>query len=212
MSSNESINPVIRDFAWALLVSVRLFHQDRLRSRMQEHIFIMQWLEQAKRRKIFPVSALREINWFITEGKRLNYRAGLREKAEYIWVTSTSSLSMQSDLRKITWFFDAMKMLGWHDVLVSDNQWAAMVPKDSALPTVYLRKSELHQGFDFSEALKKPLTVRMSRDFEGIPLLAKDAKIAAAPYRDEQGFHCLILTCPASGPEMNEGLPGGTAS
>ncbi len=187
------MNPAVKDFAWALLVAVNLFHQKGRCSVLEEHIFIMRWLEQAKRKKIFPVSIAPEIAFFLREGKRLHYRAGLRAKAEYIWKTCTADMEGQSDLRKVTSFFEAMQMLGWHDVLVPDSEWDRMTPKGVQVTTVYLRKSALRLGFDLNEMMLHPLTVRLSCEFPGLLLLAEDARLTARLFTDERGFHSATV-------------------
>ncbi|HBI08030.1 DUF2913 family protein [Erwinia persicina] len=187
------MNFAVRDFSWALLVAVRLFHQNGQRSLLEEHIFIMRWLEQAKRKKIFPVSVAPEIDFFLKEGKRLHYRAGLRAKAEYIWNTCTGKKEALSDLRRVTSFFEAMQMVGWRDVLVPDSEWDSMTPKGLTYPAVYLRKSALHQGFDLNENMLYPMTIRLSAAFPGLMLLAEDARLSATGFVDDRGFYSVTL-------------------
>jgi len=58
------MNTAVKDFSWALPVAVNLFHQKGRCSVLEKPIFIMRWLEQAKRKKNFPVSIAPEIAFF----------------------------------------------------------------------------------------------------------------------------------------------------
>ncbi|UIA90997.1 DUF2913 family protein [Erwinia tracheiphila] len=55
--------------AWCLLVAVKLSQkQGKIRTDLQIHMFIMQWLTTAQKRKLFPRSVAQDILWLINEG------------------------------------------------------------------------------------------------------------------------------------------------
>lgn len=158
-------------------------------------MFIMKWLEQAKRKKLFPKNIAPEIDYFIREGYRLNYRAALKSKAEYIWKTCTQNIDEFSDLSKVISFFEAIEMMGWHNIPVSNSEWETMTPKRASSPAVYFRESALREGFDADESLLNPLILRLNYEFPGLMLLAEDARLRATGSVDPCGFHCVTLSC-----------------
>ncbi|EOS92865.1 DUF2913 family protein [Erwinia tracheiphila] len=55
--------------ALCLLVAVKLSQkQGKIRTDLQIHMFIMQWLTTAQKRKLFPRSVAQDILWLINEG------------------------------------------------------------------------------------------------------------------------------------------------
>ena len=193
-STANHVHPETLNFSWALLVALRLAHQVSYKSPLEEHIFIMRWLETAHKRKIFPKSVARELCWFIGEGRRLGHRAGLRAKAEYIWHTGTNDLSQQSDLRRITKFFEAFRMLGWKNRLVADAEWENLKNTPLQMPTIYVRKSDLHSSFDINEKMVSCLQIKLNKEFAGVALLARDASLTVKSHGREGGLVVFSVT------------------
>lgn len=171
------IDENILNFAWCLLVALAISEGDVKKSTVAEHLFIMRWLETAMKRKLFPRSVAPEIQWFISEGHRLGFRAGLRAKVAYIWRTGTGDPAHLSDLRRVTNFFEAMKMLGWSDVLLDDKEWFSLKQNHASTPSVFMRRPALYASFDVNECMISPLEFKINKAFEGIFLLAIDASL-----------------------------------
>lgn len=190
----EGPAPALVNFAWALLVSLHMHLQDNRCSELQQHLHIMSWLVNCRKRHLFPKSLAAEIDWFIAEGRRKGVRAGLRAKAEYIWHTATGARRQQSDLRRLSFFFDALKKMGWEDQLVSDAEWLNVEKTNTALPTVYLRKSELNDAFDAGENMTRPLSLRLSQSWEGIKLIAEDCFLKAELVSESTDDCSYVLT------------------
>lgn len=186
--------PELVNFAWTLLVSLSLYLQENPRSEMQQHMHIMRWLGNARKRHLFPKSLAAEIDWFIAEGKRRGPRAGLRAKAEYIWHTATGATRQQSDLRRLSFFINAVKRMGWQDRLVSDAEWLNIGKRNHSSPTVWLRKSELNNAFDVDESMNRPISLRLSQPWEGIKLIAEDCFLLAEPAIESKDDCHYVLT------------------
>lgn len=186
--------PELVNFAWAMLVSLHMHLEGNQWSELQQHLHIMRWLANCRKRHLFPKSLAAEIDWFIAEGRRKGARAGLRAKAEYIWHTATGAKRQQSDLRRLSFFFDALKKMGWEDQLVSDAEWLNVEKTNTALPTVYLRKSELNNAFDAGENMTRPLSLRLSQPWEGIKLIAEDCFLLAEPAIESKDDCHYVLT------------------
>lgn len=154
----------------------------------------MCWLEKALKRKTFPREIASELRWFIAEGHRLGFRAGLRAKAEYIWYSGTGDPVHLSDLRKVTNFFEAIKMLGWRDVLVNEADWHSLKPHHCSSPTVYMLKSALLKSFDASERMISPVEIKLNNHFEGIYMLAPDARLNLKPVNADHHIYSFIIS------------------
>ncbi|MEM6161795.1 DUF2913 family protein [Erwinia sp. P6884] len=189
------INPDILNFSWSLLVALSLYEQNGKKSPLQQHMFIMRWLETALKKKLLPKSVAGELNWFIDEGRRLGFRAGLRAKAEYLWHTGTEDQDTLSDLSRFTHFFEAMKMLGWRDVLVTDQEWALLSATNASIPTVWLRNTALRSSFDLYGNMSAPLEIKLNKGFEGIFLLADDADLDLVISGVENNLMVMRISC-----------------
>lgn len=186
--------PELVNFAWAMLVSLHMHLQGNQWSELQQHLHIMRWLANCKKRHLFPKSLAAEIDWFIAEGRRKGARAGLRAKAEYIWHTARGDRRQQSDLRRLSFFFNAVKMMGWEDQLVSDAEWLNVEKNHTSHSTVYLRKSELNDAFDAGENMIRPLSLRLSQPWEGIKLIAEDCFLKAESVSESTDECSYVLT------------------
>lgn len=189
------ISPDIRNFSWSLLIALALYEQSGKKSPLEQHIFMMRWLETAQKKKLMPKSVATELNWFIAEGRRLGYRAGLRTKAEYLWHTGTHAQESLSDRRRVTQFFEAMKMLGWRDMLVTDREWDLLTATYSSTPTVWLRNSALHNSFDTDENMTTPIEIKLNKIFEGVFLLAEDASLNLKMTGSENNLIVMLISC-----------------
>ncbi|WP_262121938.1 DUF2913 family protein [Serratia ficaria] len=68
-------------FAWCLLVALRIEQQyGKSLSGLLEHLFIMRWLTNAQKRKLFSRSIAPDIHWLLSQGKRYGLGANLLKK------------------------------------------------------------------------------------------------------------------------------------
>lgn len=188
------IDKGVRDFAWALATSVLMARREGSLSLLQEHLFVMQWLATAKKKRLFPKSAAREIEWFISEGRIKGPKAALSEKAQYLWMCATGNFSNMSDLRRITRFFEAIQLMGWQDKLITDAEWESEELFRKKLDVVWLRASELRDNFDRDNNLNIPLTLRLSHPWPGLALLARDARLELRWVPGDEGLHEAVLS------------------
>lgn len=99
--------------AWCLLTSVRLAQKEgKAQSSLEQHVFVMQWLLTAQKRKLFPKSVAPDIMWLLAQGKKYGFGANLLKKVEYIYRSSAGELAAQSDLFRFTYFVETLKTMG----------------------------------------------------------------------------------------------------
>lgn len=180
--------------AWCLLVAVKLSQkQGKLRTDLQIHMFIMQWLTTAQKRKLFPRSVAQDILWLIHEGKRYGFSAKLHRKLEYIWRASSGELLKQSVLFRFTFFIETLKTMDWRDFLLSPQEWHSYHRESVTANAVYTPKAELHPAFSDGGELIKPLEIRFTGDISGVFPLLEQCHLRAEQRPDEEGFSVIIL-------------------
>lgn len=180
--------------AWCLLVAIRLSQtQGKIRTDLQIHMFIMQWLATAQKRKLFPRSVAQDILWFINEGKRYGFSAKLHRKVEYIWRASSGELLKQSVLFRFSIFIETLKTMDWQDFLLSPLEWDSYQRQSVTAKGVYTPKAQLHPAFSDSGELIKPLDIRFTGDISGVFPLLEQCYLRAEQRPDEEGFSVIML-------------------
>ncbi|WP_369064408.1 DUF2913 family protein [Enterobacter sp. MALB-1] len=180
--------------AWCLLVAVKLSQkQGKIRTDLQIHMFIMQWLTTAQKRKLFPRSVAQDILWLIHEGKRYGFSAKLHRKLEYIWRASSGELLKQSVLFRFTFFIETLKTMDWRDFLLSPQEWHSYHRESITANAVYTPKAELHPAFSDGGELIKPLEIRFTGDISGVFPLFEQCHLRAEQRPDEEGFSVIML-------------------
>lgn len=180
--------------AWCLLIAVKLARQEgKAHSSMQVHLFIMQWLSTAQKRKLFSKTLAPDIIWLQEQGKRYGAAARLYSKAEYIWLASSGELAQQSTLFRFTYMIDTLRTMGWQDYLLSSKDWNDEWKLAANIPAIYTPKEELHLSFTPKGALVRPLSLRFTGDISGIPPLLSQCNIEAKPLPDGLGYSVLQL-------------------
>lgn len=180
--------------AWCILVAIKIARlEGKAQTTLQTHIFLMQWLSSAQKRKVFPKSLAPDILWLLDQGKRYGPAARLFSKVEYIWLASSGELSNQSVLFRFTCMIDTLRTMGWQDYLLSDAEWQSGWKSGMASPAVYTQKSSLHDSFTESGKLVKPLEIRLTGDSDRIYPLLEQCKLTVAKLPVSHGFVAFVL-------------------
>lgn len=180
--------------AWCIMVAVTLARREgKIQSQQQTHMFIMQWLSAAQKRKLFPKSLAQDIIWLQEQGKRNGPAARLYSKIEYIWLASSGELASQSTLFRFTCMIDALRAMGWQDYLLSDTDWQNGWISGSGIPAVYTQKSGLHSSFTESGVLIQPLEIRLTGEPDGIFPLLEQCRLIVEPHHASQGYTVFLL-------------------
>ncbi|KLP46319.1 DUF2913 family protein [Enterobacter ludwigii] len=175
--------------AWCILVAVGLAREEgKVLSGLQTHMFIMQWLLTAQKRKLFPRTLAPDIIWLQEQGKRYGSSARLYSKVEYIWLASSGGLTQQSTLFRFTYMIDTLRTMGWKDILLSAKEWAAGGTPAGNVCAIYTPKDELHKSFTDKGELMKPMELRLTGDIGGIPALLAQCHLNAERLPDDDGY------------------------
>ncbi|EQA1624924.1 DUF2913 family protein [Enterobacter asburiae] len=170
---NKRPDSELAHLAWCILVAVCLARREgKARSSLATHMFIMQWLSTAQKRKLFPKMLAQDIIWLQNEGKRYGPDARLYSKVEYIWMESSGELASQSTLFRFTCMIDILRTMGWQDYLLSDDEWDRGWSTGAEISAIYTQKSLLHSSFSEKGTLIMPMEIRITGDISGLlPLL-----------------------------------------
>lgn len=180
--------------AWCILVAIKIARREgKALTALQTHIFIMQWLSNAQKRKVFPKLLAPDILWLLDQGKRYGPAARLFSKVEYIWLASSGELSSQSVLFRFTCMIDTLRTMGWQDYLLSDAEWQSGWKSGASTPAVYTQKNSLHHSFTESGKLVKPLEIRLTGDSDGIYPLLEQCRLTVGQLPVSHGFVTLVL-------------------
>lgn len=176
------------------MVAVTLARREgKAQSPLQTHMFIMQWLSTAQKRKLFPKSLAQDIIWLQEQGKRNGPAARLYSKVEYIWLASSGELASQSTLFRFTCMIDTLRTMGWQDYLLSDTDWQNGWKSGSEIPAIYTQKSVLHGSFTEAGALIQPFEIRLTGETDGIFPLLEQCRLTVEPYSANQEYKILLL-------------------
>lgn len=180
--------------AWCIMVAVKIAQkQGKASTELQVHLFIMQWLATAQKRKLFPRSVAPDILWLLDQGKRYGFAAKLDRKVEYIWRSTTGELAKQSVLFRFTWFVETLKTMGWCGLLQSAREWNSGLTGAAATRTLCIPKAGLHTGFSEDGALIKPLEFRVTGDISEIFPLLEQSHLSAEQRPNKDGFSVIML-------------------
>lgn len=111
-------------FAWCAQIALGIARRDKtVTTPVQEHIFLMNWLTTAQKRKIFPREIAGEIDYLIRTGKQQGIIAGLKRKLTFIYKSCCEDISGQSDLFRLTYALEELKNNGWASHTLSAADW-----------------------------------------------------------------------------------------
>lgn len=180
--------------AWCILIAVRLARREgKARSSLATHMFIMQWLSTAQKRKLFPKTLAQDIIWLQNEGKRYGPDARLYSKVEYIWLASSGELASQSTLFRFSCMIDTLRTMGWQDYLLSDDEWDRGWSTGAEISAIYTQKSQLHSSFSEKGTLIMPMEIRLTGDISGLSPLLEQCCLRTETLPAAPGYSSLQL-------------------
>ncbi|WP_072932066.1 DUF2913 family protein [Nissabacter archeti] len=183
----KNLRADLTHFSWCALVALGLARQEgKALTKKGQHQFMMTWLANAQKYKLFPRSLASEILSLQSEGKRQGEKANLVSQLLYLWKSSTGLLAEENDLFRLTYFIDLISEMGWKHVLLSEDEWNDADFKFAPQPTMYMKKMDIITAFDDDQVRTHPVDLRFTGDIEAI-MSSFDAsflKVSAATAHD----------------------------
>ncbi|MFN3070406.1 DUF2913 family protein [Serratia sp. J2] len=150
--------------AFCALVALQTAVQDgAVTSPMAEHFFIVRWLATAQKQKRFPKTIAIDIQLLLDKGRKQGIGAKLKSHLEYVWRSCSGEIQQQSDLFRLTYTLESLKVLGWRNELVTPAEWDSEALDDVA-PAMYVIKAALQSAFTSEGQLVTPLTFKVVGD------------------------------------------------
>lgn len=168
-ASRHNYQDELETFTWSALVAVGIAIQDqKIYSKISEHLFIMNWLAIAKKRKIFSKTIANELQWLIEEGKRKSINAQLKFKIEYLYATSSGDVTMQSYYFKFIHVIENLRNNGWESFLLTPGKWRDLSEdvKVRKGNFIFMDDTRLQECFGTQGEILKPFCLRVYGDVE----------------------------------------------
>ncbi|MBS7522446.1 DUF2913 family protein [Serratia ureilytica] len=193
----HTANPVSDELAhlsWCIIIAVKLARQEgRIITPSHEHMFIMQWLANAQKYKLFPRTFAQDILWFQGLGKRYGLKANLYKKAEAVLTTQSLETEYQSYLFRFTQFFEELKQFGWSGYVLPDTPENSQRGIGESTSVIYVKQSALVESFDNRGSLIIPLNFKVKGNVAQIQSLLVKFQFNNEDAGEEGGFTTIRL-------------------
>ncbi|EIT6900499.1 DUF2913 family protein [Salmonella enterica] len=162
-------NEILESFSWAALVAIKMaWREGKITSDFSEHVFIMNWLATARKRKLFPRSVSSEIDWLINDGRTKGHHTGLRIKLEYIYSTCQKDISGQAAYFRFTRVMEILKNEGWKGYMLTPAKWKTLRREGfgDRENLIFMNEEEIKISFNSNGGLIRALELRVSGDIK----------------------------------------------
>lgn len=160
---------VMLNFTWSALVAIKMAWKDKkISSPFTEHMFIMNWLSVAQKKKLFPKNVATDIDWLLSEGRSKGVNARLRFKIEYLRSTCEKENETKSALFRFTRVFELLNLSGWDCFLITVPKWKDISKSEISSPGnfIYVQERKVQECFGKDGGLLCQLKLRVSGDVE----------------------------------------------
>ncbi|HFZ9112107.1 TPA: DUF2913 family protein [Salmonella enterica subsp. diarizonae serovar 50:k:z35] len=165
----EKRNEILKSFSWAALVAMKMaWREGNITSGFSEHVFIMNWLATARKRKLFPQTVSSEIDYLINDGRMKGHNSGLRTKLEYIYSCCQKDISKQAAYFRFTRVMEVLKNEGWKGYLLTSAKWKALRRESFGAREnfIFMNEADVKVSFNSNGRLIRALELRVSGDIK----------------------------------------------
>ncbi|EEI4450204.1 DUF2913 family protein [Salmonella enterica subsp. enterica serovar Braenderup] len=165
----ENRNEVLESFSWAALVAMKMAcREGTITSDFSEHVFIMNWLTTARKRKLFPQAVSSEIDYLINDGRMKGHNSGLRKKLEYIYSCCQKDISKQAAYFRFIRIMEVLKNEGWKGYMLTSAKWKALRRESfGAIENfIFMNEADVKVSFNSNGRLIRALELRVSGDIK----------------------------------------------
>ncbi|EAO8184434.1 DUF2913 family protein [Salmonella enterica] len=165
----ENRNEILESFSWAALVAMKMaWREGNITSGFSEHVFIMNWLATARKRKLFPLAVSSEIDYLINNGRMKGHNSGLRTKLEYIYSCCQKDISKQAAYFRFTRVMEVLKNEGWKGYLLTSAKWKSLRRENfgDKQNFIFMNETDVKVSFNSNGKLIHALELRVSGDIK----------------------------------------------
>lgn len=174
---NTEKNEALLCFTWSALVAIKIAEQDdKISSPFTEHMFIMNWLSEAQKKKLFSKEVAADIDWLISEGRNKGVNARLKFKIECLRTACGKDNKPKSALLRFASIFELLDVNGWECYLATAPEWKKI--SKSEIKThgnfIYVQERKIRESFGKDGGLLCQLKLRVSGDVETAENIFRD--------------------------------------
>ncbi|HGP2366866.1 TPA: DUF2913 family protein [Salmonella enterica] len=170
-------NDALENFTWCALVALNIARIDhKIHSSFSEHIFILNWLAVAKKRKLFPKSVAQDIDWLLIQGRNKGANANLKFKIEYLRSVCCKKPASQSVFFRFTRVFEKLNSMGWENYFITLAKWKVLLNTEINTPGnfIYIYEQKVSECFDKNGSLLCQLKLRVCGDVQAAEQVFND--------------------------------------
>jgi hypothetical protein len=182
-------------FSWRALVAIGIAKWDnKINSKMAEHLFIMKWLSMARKRKVFSKSVVKELHWLIDEGKQKSINANLKFRLEYLYYKSSDDKAMHNSYFKLTRIIEKLKKHGWKSFLLTPKQWSNLYEINQKRNNnyIFMDEAQLQRSFGNFGEITEPFYIRVDGDIDGAKCTFKKYELVIDRIENTSDGLCLF--------------------
>ncbi|EBF4234100.1 DUF2913 family protein [Salmonella enterica] len=162
-------NDALEHFTWCALVALKFAEIDnKIHSSFSEHVFIINWLTVAKKRKLFSKLVAQDIDWLLMEGRNKGANANIKFKIEYLRSACCKKLTSQSVFFRFTRAFEKLNSMGWENYFIPLGKWKALLNAEINTPGnfIYMSEQKVRECFGKNGSLLCQLKLRVCGDVQ----------------------------------------------
>ncbi|EOC9631795.1 DUF2913 family protein [Enterobacter ludwigii] len=186
--------------AWCALIALRLARlEEQALSPLTAHTFLLRWLAGAQKQRRFPRCVAADIDSLLRLGRQKGPAADLPQRLQYLWHSCTEPVSQQSALFRLTHAIEHLKLQGWVNAVVTDEEWVpeSLYTEYENTSALLVRKSELQRCFNEQGLQSAPVEfvvvgeARVAGD-------AFDARELRYVMREQHVTWCILVLMPSA--------------
>lgn len=154
-------------FSWCALIALHLARKDGVvLNKIQENMFLTNWLVTARKQHRFSRETAADIEWLIGQGRALGKNAQLSIQLDYLWQVSSGINPTNTDLMRLTSVIEKAISKQWKYFLLNDKDWSGKnsLPVASSKNGIYLSLSSLNYAFDDQGKLIRNILAKITGD------------------------------------------------
>lgn len=191
----ENTATALSHLAFCALAALCLARQDGIASTpYAENLFLIRWLATAQKQKRFPKSVAIDIQWLLERGRKNGLAGKLRQHLEYLWLSCSGNLAVQSDLFRLTYATETLKDQGWDSTVADTREWKSGVALiTSHHNSFWVEKSALNAAFSQNGCQLYPVQFRITGDTVTFIQIMKEHNLLARLADSTSKYHTVVL-------------------
>jgi hypothetical protein len=182
--------------SWCALMALHLAWQDgQALSPLSTHTFLLRWIAVAQKQRRFPKSVAGDIDTLLSMGRKKGPGAGLHARFGDLFDTCSQPAAQQSALHRLTYAIEKLKMIGWVNAIVGDEEWCsdALVAEYKDISALLVRKTDLQHHFSEKGRLRSTVDMMVVGDVDNMIGVFSEYGLDVSVRQHHSDWHLLTL-------------------